>query len=259
MSFVKLEEDWLKLTNTAKLNYGEVILLCKIASLSNNKDKACTASNEYFASMLCTTDRNVKRYLKNLKEAEVIKTFEKKQGMKTTTRYIYPQFDKIEDYIDEYDEMYEDDTDDEEAGDENDTCSELAGDNFGKSRGQFVSEQVTDLVKAGDNSDTLIREEKRIKKNKRDNGANAPKVASLHSAIADKWTPKDDESKEIFGAKWHTDKKVMEIIRNEYMPTWMGKRKTAEDIANQDWVTWGNVNQSKVIEYITEVLMNEEN
>ena len=46
-----------------------------------------------------------------------------------------------------------------------------------------MSEQVIDLVKAGDNLDTLIREENREKK-KRENGANAPILASLDSANA---------------------------------------------------------------------------
>ena len=140
MSFVKVTEDWIKLTDTAKLNYGDIILLCKIDSLSNNKDKVCTASNAYFARLLCTTERNVQRYLEKLKKAELIKTFEQKEGMKTTTRYIYPQYKKIIDLIDEYDEAHDNSV----------TCSEQAHDNSGKSTRQFWYEHTTVCVRAHD-------------------------------------------------------------------------------------------------------------
>jgi hypothetical protein len=241
MGFVKVTEEWMKLTDTAKLNYGEVILLCKIASLSNNKDKACTASNDYFAALLCTTDRNVQRYLKSLKKAEVIKTFEKKQGMKTTTRYIYPQYDKISTLITVYDQNHN------IAHDEIDICSDEAHDNFGMTTRQIWSEDMTDLVKAHDNSVTLIREEKREKENK---VADAPNVASLQAAnaVKNKWIPKDDKSKEIFGSDIHSDVMVMSILSIECLD------KTVEEICNDTWVTSCHINTDMIAEYCNDVL-----
>lgn len=242
MSFVKVTEDWIKLTGVTNLNYGDVILLCKIDSLSNNKDKACTASNAYFARLLCTTERNVQRYLEKLKKAEVIKTFEQKEGMKTTTRYIYPQYKKIMDLIDEYDEAH----------DNSDTCSEEGHDNFGMSTRQNVSEHTTDLVKGHDSSDTQIREKKEIKENKREIGADAPLTAN---AVSNKWTPKDDKSKEIFGSDIHTDKRVMEILNEEFGKVEYGRAKTIEDICKETWVTCCGVNTDKIAEYCNEILM----
>ena len=249
MSFVKVTEDWIKLTDTAKLNYGDIILLCKIDSLSNNEDKVCTASNAYFARLLCTTERNVQRYLEKLKKAELIKTFEQKEGMKTTTRYIYPQYKKIIDLIDKYDEAHDNSV----------TCSEQAHDNSGMSTRQFVSEHTTDLVKAHDNSVTQIREKEEIKERKREKVANAPKLAALGvaNAIEDKWIPKDDSSKEIFGSDIHTDKKVIEILNKEFGKVEYGIPKTVEDICKEIWVTACHVNTNKIAEYCTEVLMNK--
>lgn len=171
MSFVKLTEDYLKLTGTAKLNYGEVILLCKIVTLSSNEERACMACNGYFADVLCTTERNIQRYLKNLKNAEVIKTYEQRKGMMTTTRYIYPQYDKIESYIEEYDKNHTPHDNSDAAHDNSDMCSSESGephDSFGSSTRQFVSEHTTDLVKPHDESVTPIREEKRLKENNRE-------------------------------------------------------------------------------------------
>lgn len=212
MSFVKLTEDWIKLIDIAKLNYGEVILLCKIVTLSENKDKVCTASNDYFARLMCTTERSIQRYIKELKDAEVIKTFEQKEGMKTTTRFIYLQLNKINELIKEYDKKH---------GLTHDrivTCSNEGHDNFGNSTRQFWSEDTTDLSLAHDSSVTQIREENREKENKKNNGANAPKVASLPTAnaVPERWIPKDNISNDIFDSKIHSDTRVIEILKQEH-------------------------------------------
>ena len=252
MSFVKVTEDWIKLTDTAKLNYGEVILLCKIATLSNNKDKACTASNAYFASLLCTTERNIERYISNMRKKELIKTFEQKEGMKTTTRYIYPQYNKIIELIEEYDKHHN------TLPDNSVGCSDVPPDNSGSTTRQIWCEHPTNLVKAPDNSVTLIREEKREKENRE--VANAPKLAALDAANAveeDKWIPKSDSSNEIFGSDIHTDKKVIEILNKEFGKVEYGIPKTIEDICKEIWVTACHVNTNKIAEYCTEVLMNK--
>ena len=85
-----------RLISVTDLKYAEVLLLSKIIMLADNKDNACIASNAYFSKILRVSERNVCKYLAKLKKNELIKTFEKKKGMKSTTRYIYPQHDTID-------------------------------------------------------------------------------------------------------------------------------------------------------------------
>lgn len=91
--FVILDSGLIKILSDLKITNGkEIMLFGKILSLAQNDDKACTASNKYLSEFLCTTDRNVRNYLDDLKEKNLIKTYEKKEGLRTTTRYIYPQY-----------------------------------------------------------------------------------------------------------------------------------------------------------------------
>ena len=90
-----------------------------------------------------------------------------------------------------------------------------------------------------------------IKENK---NKNKKKIELAALAPADKWIPKDNKSKEIFGSDIHSDVRVMEILNEEYKADWRGVRKTTEDICNEDWVIVCNVNQDKIVEYIQEVL-----
>ena len=85
------------------------------------------------------------------------------------------------------------------------------------------------------------------------------KLAALGvaNAIEDKWIPKDDSSKEIFGSDIHTDKKVIEILNKEFGKVEYGIPKTIEDICKEIWVTACHVNTNKIAEYCTEVLMNK--
>ena len=78
------------LMNAGVSNYGAIILYSKIHSMSK-KNGYCTASNGYFAELLCTTERNVKTYIKKLKDVSAIKTYEKKSGSVTIERKIYPK------------------------------------------------------------------------------------------------------------------------------------------------------------------------
>lgn len=161
-NFIKVNKNWLVLLEkeTANMNYGEIMLLSEIDSLSYNEkhNKACAASNAYFADLLCTDERTIKRYLKKMKDLEIIKTFEQRQGMKTTSRFIHINHNKINELI---------------AGDKN--C---------QSKGQNLSEQVTKIVKAGDKNDTLIRNNKKEKENIKD--------ISFESANAEPLKKKDD-------------------------------------------------------------------
>ena len=82
----------LALNHLGVANGKEIILFCKIMHLSHNDDRACTAGNEYLATFLCTSERNVRKYLEDLKDKRLIKSYEKKEGMRTTVRYLYPQY-----------------------------------------------------------------------------------------------------------------------------------------------------------------------
>lgn len=94
--YVYVDWELLKVLSDLEITNGkEIMLLAKILSLSKNKDKACTASNDYLSSFFCTTDRNIRKYLQDLKDKGLIKVFEQKEGLRTTTRYIYPQYDKL--------------------------------------------------------------------------------------------------------------------------------------------------------------------
>ena len=73
-------------------NGNEIMLFSKILGLQNNGE-GCIASNDYFSGFFCLTDRQIRDYLSDLKSKGLIKTYEKKQGLKTTTRYIYVQYD----------------------------------------------------------------------------------------------------------------------------------------------------------------------
>jgi len=161
-NFIKVNKNWLVLLEkeTANMNYGEIMLLSEIDSLSYNEkhNEACAASNAYFADLLCTDERTIKRYLKKMKDLEIIKTFEQRQGMKTTSRFIHINHDKINELI--------------------------ARDKKCHGKGQNLSDHVTEIVKAGDKNDTLIRNNKKEKENIKD--------ISFESANAEPLKKKDD-------------------------------------------------------------------
>ena len=113
-------------------------------------------------------------------------------------------------------------------------------------------EATVNLSKSNRQNDAI--KEKKKEKEKEN------KLAALGAANAveeDKWIPKDDYSKEIFGSDIHTDKKVIEILNKEFGKVEYGIPKTVEDICKEIWVTACNVNTDKIAEYCTEVLMNK--
>ena len=172
-SFIKVNDSWLKLIKETNINYGELILLCKIDTLSNNKDKCCTASNGYFADLLYTTERNIQKYLNKLKDNDLIKTYEIRKGMKTTSRMIYVQYKKINQLLTE--------SDNEEitniAHEQLDVCSDEPHEQSGNSTRTIRSEHTNDWVKPHEQMDTPIKDEKRIKENIKENGSGEPTSA----------------------------------------------------------------------------------
>lgn len=242
MSFIKVEEKWMKLTNVTKINYGEILLLSKINSLCNNDNRACTASNAYFAKVLCTTERNIQRYLEKLKTENIVKTFEKREGMKTTTRYIYPQYEHINSLISEPEQQ-----DNFGAHDNN-----VMGDNSGNSTRQNWLEHTTELVKTHDESVTQIKEEKRRKENIREDASGEAVAADASTILRkEKWIPKDVNSKEIFGSTIHTDEKVMDILDNS-----LNEGKEINEIKKMTCFLFTSTSAEKIEEYCNDFLIN---
>ena len=56
----------------------------------------CTATNKYFADFVNTTERNIQKYLSDLKAKGFIKIYEVKAGSHTESRKIYPQINPEE-------------------------------------------------------------------------------------------------------------------------------------------------------------------
>ena len=83
-----------KLRNGIK-NGWQIMLYCKIYAMSTQKG-FCTATNKYFASFIGTTERNIQKYLSDLKAKGFIKIYEVKAGSHTESRKIYPQINPEE-------------------------------------------------------------------------------------------------------------------------------------------------------------------
>lgn len=83
-----------KLRNGIK-NGWQMMLYCKIYAMSTQKG-FCTATNKYFASFIGTTERNIQKYLSDLKAKGFIKIYEVKAGSHTESRKIYPQINPEE-------------------------------------------------------------------------------------------------------------------------------------------------------------------
>lgn len=155
------------LNNLGITNGKEIMLFAKIISLSNNEDKACTATNDYLSSFFCTTDRNIRKYLQDLKDKRLIKVFEQKEGLRTTKRYIYPQYEKLSE-------------------EETFLCSDEGAEHLGKSTGTKRSNERNIHSEPAEQTDLLIIEDKRKEKNIIDNGADAPNKANASESSEEK-------------------------------------------------------------------------
>lgn len=90
-----IDANLVKLILVTNLKHSEIMLLGKIISLSQNADNACIASNAYLADVMCISERNISKYIAKIRKHGLIQTIEKKKGMLTTTRFIYPQYNTI--------------------------------------------------------------------------------------------------------------------------------------------------------------------
>lgn len=107
--FTMIENEWVKLrgkheTDGKSVNIGieEIFLLSIIRNLSTIKNGVhCTASNAFFADVMCLNERTIQKYLKNLRDVGIIKQVEirEKGSFKTTSRTIHIQYDKITEFI----------------------------------------------------------------------------------------------------------------------------------------------------------------
>ena len=79
-----------KLHELGITNNGIIMLYSKILSMSN-KIGYCTASNGYFADIIFTCERNIKKHLQKLKEVNAITIYEEREDGYTKVRKIYPK------------------------------------------------------------------------------------------------------------------------------------------------------------------------
>lgn len=167
--FVQVKYPMIKRLHELGIKNGnEIMLFCKIFYLQCD-GKECIASNEYFAKLFCLSDRQIRDYLSDLKSKGLIKTYEKKLGMKTTTRYIYVQHDVLgtENIFQSYNKGVEEKR---------------------KTSGKNTSKEWKKSVKSAEDNFHHIKEDKRIDENNIYDGTKVPMVANA---------PASDEAKSI--------------------------------------------------------------
>ena len=72
--YIKIDSRALRLAREpTELNYGEILLLSQIASLSE-KGK-CFMTNKAFAEMLCTSERTIKRWIADLRKKQLLDVY----------------------------------------------------------------------------------------------------------------------------------------------------------------------------------------
>lgn len=81
---------------TVTISHWTVVLLAKIASFNtvrftadNHTIGKCTASNAYFADFLNVSQQTVKNTLSDLYALGLLKSYEQREGKKTTKRFLY--------------------------------------------------------------------------------------------------------------------------------------------------------------------------
>lgn len=76
--YVKVTDRALSLARSpTALNYGEIIMLSHIVSLSENGK--CYMSNRAFADMLNTSERTIKRWIQDMREKQVLELYYEEQ------------------------------------------------------------------------------------------------------------------------------------------------------------------------------------
>lgn len=162
-SFVMVYEKWFELTKSADLNFGELILLCKINSLTKNALGECTAKNKYFADLLKVSEDTIKNYIRHLKKVGLIESREKKAGLTTTTRFLSINIKRLEELLGEEGEVS---TLPQGNPEEYDGEKDMSG------RGKLTYENAKKVLVYREKDDAKI-EDKRIKENSIDTAATA--------------------------------------------------------------------------------------
>ena len=191
--FVILDSGLIKILSDLKITNGkEIMLFGKILSLAQNDDKACTATNEYLSKFLCTTDRNVRNYLEDLKEKNLIKTYEKKEGLRTTKRYIYPQYTTLNSLCKGEEQIF--------------LCSELPAEDSYQTSGTNLPEERKESTKPEEDMFHHIKEYKRDIREENRELADAQTDASLDNA----------DAQLEFECKYFSDIDVKRIMKATY-------------------------------------------
>ena len=204
----------------------DILIISQVEEYERNKCE-CFITNEQFASMFGESVSTIKRALDKLDELKIIKrSTSYVEGFGRANRQRVLSLNKRNKW-----KVH------------NEPTKEMVGSK--SDNGRFKNEEWKV-------QNEPIKEKKKEKEKKN-------KLAALEiaNAIEDKWIPKDDSSKDIFGSDIHTDKKVIEILNKEFGKVEYGIPKTIEDICKEIWVTACHVNTDKIAEYCTEVLMNK--
>lgn len=185
--YILVREKWIPLVEFANISYGELLLLSKIDSLSyneQNQNKCCTASNKYFADVLHTSERNIQKYYKHLREKELIQTYEERKGNKTTARYTHVQHETINKLLTPHEQM---DACSSEPHEQSFMCLGVSHEQLGSTTRTNGYDHTYNRSLPHEQSFTLIREEKRIKENNNNinNIACATKKEILNDFIKD--------------------------------------------------------------------------
>lgn len=90
MAFIKVYDDYFELMDTYKdIKYPHIVLLSLIGSfIENGKNDYCYASHSYFAERMHTSEEQIKRYFKVLKDNNIISVEYEKQGWATTSKKV---------------------------------------------------------------------------------------------------------------------------------------------------------------------------
>ena len=216
----------------------DILIISQIEEYERNKCK-CFLTNEQFAEMFGESVSTVKRALDKLDSLKIIKRDTSfVEGFGRANRQRVLSLNKPSKW-----KVHNEPTI-EKCEVQNEPTNTMEGSNVDD--GRFKNEEWkvhNEPIK-----------EKKKKKEKENIGADAPLTAN---AVPEKWIPKNDNSKEIFGSDIHTDKRIMEILAQEFGKEYYGGFKTIEDICKETWIVCCNVDTDKVAEYCTEILMKQ--
>ena len=86
-------DAWYKLQEIPGIDILDVNILSKIYALSLKGE--CTISNLKLADIFCTSEATIKRHMKHLRDAGLIKTYNKRDEWMRSLRTIYIQMDVL--------------------------------------------------------------------------------------------------------------------------------------------------------------------